>query len=93
MTSLARSIGIDFGTTNSVVALGGVDGEARMVDYPGADNTGSIFRSALCFWEDHGVSGGVAREAGPWAIAEFLEFPQGCGPACKRDPVSGVIGV
>lgn len=77
MTSLARSIGIDFGTTNSVVALGGVDGEARMVDYPGPDNTGSIFRSALCFWEDHGVSGGVAREAGPWAIAEFLEFPQG----------------
>lgn len=77
MTSQARSIGIDFGTTNSVVALGDVDGEARMVDYPAPGNTGAIFRSALCFWEDHNVPGGVAREAGPWAIAEFLEFPQG----------------
>ena len=77
MTLLARSIGIDFGTTNTVVALGGDDGEARMVDYPAPGNAGSIFRSALCFWEDHGVPGGVAREAGPWAIAEFLEFPQG----------------
>lgn len=77
MTSLAHSIGIDFGTTNSVVALGGVDGEATMVNYPAAGNTGSIFRSALCFWEDHDVPGGVAREAGPWAIAEFLEFPHG----------------
>lgn len=77
MTSLPRSIGIDFGTTNSVVALGGADGEAVMVDYPAPGGAGSIFRSALCFWEDHGVPGGVAREAGPWAIAEFLEFPQG----------------
>ena len=77
MTSLAHPIGIDFGTTNSVVALGGVDGEASMVNYPAAGNTGSIFRSALCFWEDHDVPGGVAREAGPWAIAEFLEFPHG----------------
>ncbi|GLV26939.1 Hsp70 family protein [Sphingobium sp. Cam5-1] len=77
MTSLARSIGIDFGTTNSVVAVGGGNGDATMVDYPAPGNAGSIFRSALCFWEDHGVPGGVAREAGPWAIAEFLEFPQG----------------
>ncbi len=76
MTSLARSVGIDFGTTNSVVALG-FDGEAAMVDYPAPGNNGSIFRSALCFWEDDAAAGGVAKEAGPWAIAEFLEFPQG----------------
>ncbi|MCK0530359.1 Hsp70 family protein [Sphingobium agri] len=77
MISLARSAGIDFGTTNSVVALGGVDGEATMVGYPAPGNSGSIFRSALCFWEDDAAAGGVAKEAGPWAIAEFLEFPQG----------------
>jgi hypothetical chaperone protein len=76
MTSLAQSVGIDFGTTNSVVALGG-NGEARMVDYTAPGNTGSIFRSALCFWEDDSVPGGIAEEAGPWAIAEFLEYPQG----------------
>lgn len=77
MTSLARSIGIDFGTTNSVVALGGAEGEATLVDYPQPGGGGYIFRSALCFWEDSDVPGGIAREAGPWAIAEFLEFPEG----------------
>ncbi|UZW57848.1 Hsp70 family protein (plasmid) [Sphingobium sp. JS3065] len=77
MTSPARSIGIDFGTTNSVVALGDADGGARLVDYPTFGNAGPIFRSALCFWEDNGVPGSIAREAGPWAIAEFLDFPQG----------------
>ena len=77
MTSPARSVGIDFGTTNSVVALGGADGEATLVEYPVSDGPSSIFRSALCFWEDDAVPGGVAKEAGPWAIAEFLDFPQG----------------
>ena len=77
MTALARSIGIDFGTTNSVVALGGPAGEARLVDHAAPGGSGSIFRSALCFWEEPGAPGGIAREAGPWAIAEFLDFPQG----------------
>lgn len=71
------SIGIDFGTTNSVVALGSPGGDASMVDFAAPDGSASIFRSALCFWEDHAVPGGIAREAGPWAIAEFLEYPQG----------------
>jgi len=72
-----RSIGIDFGTTNSVVALGSPGGDAPTVDFAAPDGSASIFRSALCFWEDHAVPGGIAREAGPWAIAEFLEYPQG----------------
>jgi len=32
----------------------------------------------VSFWEDEGASGGVAAEAGPWAIAEYSEYPQGC---------------
>ncbi|KQM18686.1 Hsp70 family protein [Novosphingobium sp. Leaf2] len=72
-----RSAGIDFGTTNSVVALGDGDGAARMVDFAAPDGTGSVFRSALCFWQDDGPRGALAHEAGPWAIAEFLDFPQG----------------
>lgn len=77
MTAPARSIGIDFGTTNSVVAMGDVNGEATLVDYAAPGGTSPIFRSALCFWEEDDVPGGIAREAGPWAIAEFLDFPQG----------------
>lgn len=73
----AGSIGIDFGTTNSVVARTAPDGESRLVDFAAPDGTGSVFRSALCFWQDESVRGGIAHEAGPWAIAEFLEFPQG----------------
>lgn len=77
MTAPARSIGIDFGTTNSVVAMGDTDGEATLVDYAAPGGVSPIFRSALCFWEEDDVPGGIAREAGPWAIAEFLDFPQG----------------
>lgn len=77
MASPARSIGIDFGTTNSVVALGHADGDAALVDYAAPGGFSPIFRSALCFWEEDGAPGGIAREAGPWAIAEFLEYPGG----------------
>jgi len=77
MTSPARSIGIDFGTTNSVVALGAAAGEAKLVDFASPSGTSPIFRSALCFWEEDGAPQGIAREAGPWAIAEFLEYPAG----------------
>jgi hypothetical chaperone protein len=73
----ARALGLDFGTTNSVAAIAR-DGQSNLVDFVGAQATGAVFRSALCFWPEDGVSGGLAREAGPWAIAEYLDFPQGC---------------
>ena len=72
MTSRAPSIGFDFGTTNSVAAIAR-DGVSELVEIAGPDGADPVFRSALCFWEDAGVK--VA--GGPWAIAEYLEFPQG----------------
>lgn len=73
-----RSAGIDFGTTNSVIALADGAGDARLVDFATPDGAAaSVFRSALCFWQDDAMRGGLAHEAGPWAIAEFLDFPQG----------------
>ena len=75
MNSAARTLGLDFGTTNSVVALAGGD-QSDLVDFAGPEATGAIFRSALCFWHDSGVKGGMAHEAGPWAIAEYLEYPE-----------------
>ncbi|WP_341209872.1 Hsp70 family protein [uncultured Sphingomonas sp.] len=71
---MARALGLDFGTTNTVVALA-EDGEARLVEFTGKKATGAVFRSALCFWEDEQGWNGVASEAGPWAIAEYLEAP------------------
>jgi hypothetical chaperone protein len=78
----ACALGLDFGTTNSVVALArprAADGvpQAQMVDFAAPGGPSSVFRSALCFWQDEGVRGGLAHEAGPWAIAEFLDYPQG----------------
>ena len=72
-----RAAGIDFGTTNSVVACSSGQGQVDLIDFAGPDGTGSVFRSALCFWQDEAVRGGLAHEAGPWAIREFLEFPEG----------------
>ena len=68
------ALGLDFGTTNSVVALADGGGATEMVAFVGDHAAGEVFRSALCFWHDD-VPGGVAHEAGPWAIAEYLEWP------------------
>ena len=73
----AAAIGLDFGTTNSVVALASA-GETRLVTFAGPDGGDAVFRSALCFWQDGDVRGGMAAEAGPWAIAEYLDYPQAC---------------
>ncbi len=65
-------LGIDFGTTNSVVARA-EDGESHLVPLKAPKGEDPVFRSALCFWEDDGIE----VEAGPWAIAEYLDFPGG----------------
>lgn len=76
MTKVSRSLGLDFGTTNSVAALAtGEMSDMVLLDAPTGRE--AVFRSALCFWEDEGVRGGIASEAGPWAIAEYLEYPEG----------------
>jgi hypothetical chaperone protein len=76
--SSPRAIGLDFGTTNTVVAFAQRGDDARLVEFAGPAATTDVFRSALCFWEDDAASSGVAVEAGPWAIAEYLSWPQGC---------------
>ncbi|GAA0452038.1 MULTISPECIES: Hsp70 family protein [Sphingomonas] len=70
------ALGLDFGTTNSVAALAR-GGAADLVLLDAPDGPDAVFRSALCFWQDDAVPGGVASEAGPWAIAEYLEYPEG----------------
>lgn len=70
-----RSLGLDFGTTNSVVALGR-DGASGLVAFNAPTGRQPVFRSALCFWHEDGAKGGLAHEAGPWAIAEYLDYPE-----------------
>jgi hypothetical chaperone protein len=60
-----RSIGIDFGTTNSVVACATGNDPADLVEFAAPNGADSVFRSALCFWQDETARGGLAHEAGP----------------------------
>lgn len=76
-SSSVPAVGIDFGTTNSVVARASAGGHVDLVPFAAPDQTSAVFRSALCFWQDDALRGGLGHEAGPWAIAEFLADPQG----------------
>jgi len=74
-SATATALGLDFGTTNTVVAEADGRGGSRLVEFVGEEAAGAVFRSALCFWEEEGGWNGVAHEAGPWAVAEYLRSP------------------
>jgi hypothetical chaperone protein len=72
------SVGIDFGTSNTVVALATPDGAVRAVPVPHERFGGHVFMSVLCFRdEETGRARATQVEGGPWAIERFLE---GFGP-------------
>ena len=62
-------IGVDFGTTNSVVAVLQPDGAVRTLQAPGLD----VFRTVLCFWAKRGA---LRHAAGPGAVAAYLDDPE-----------------
>lgn len=70
--SPAVSIGIDFGTSNTVVALATDDRHVEAIRFEHGGARHSVYVSALCFWEDRPGAGAQA-EGGPWAIEQFLE--------------------
>jgi hypothetical chaperone protein len=68
------ALGIDFGTTNSSVALAGDDGRVRLAAFPSADGATESFRSVL--YLEQLKTGGVKRLhslSGPRAIERYLE--------------------
>jgi hypothetical chaperone protein len=68
------SIGIDFGTTNTVIAVAGPDGQASALQFTHDGIVHRTYNSALCFWEEtQGASRHLAVEGGPWAAEQFLE--------------------
>jgi len=69
---MVQAIGIDFGTTNSVVALLHADGSVTTQRYA----TGDVFRSVLCFWTEETAARRVLHHAaGPQAIDAYLDDP------------------
>ena len=76
--TIGPTIGIDFGTTNTVVSMTHGDGPATLVRFPAAGGDIFAFRSALSFHAVMGVGGRpneLVTEAGPWAIEAYVEDP------------------
>ena len=68
------SIGIDFGTTNTVIALAGPDGQASALQFNHAGIVHRTYNTALCFWEEtQGAGAKLSVAGGPWAIEQFLQ--------------------
>lgn len=59
------AIGIDFGTTNSVVALAGADGSVMTRSFATKQGAVDAYRSALMFWRE----GRPPRPASPMSAA------------------------
>ncbi|CAM5764607.1 molecular chaperone DnaK [Labrys miyagiensis] len=68
------SIGIDFGTSNTVVSFADKDGRAEALSFDHDGQTLHGYVTALCFW-DEGPGGSLTTrvEGGPWAIDQFLD--------------------
>src|SRR5579875_143998 len=67
-------IGIDFGTTNSVLTLLDPEGRPHAARFSLGAESFDVFRSVLCYWQEHdGARIMDHHEAGPWAIRAYLE--------------------
>jgi hypothetical chaperone protein len=69
-----RSLGLDFGTTNTVLSWAHPHRPAEPVVFHFLTSLLFSFRSALCFRDDGDEhQPHVVTEAGPWAIQQFIE--------------------
>ena len=72
-------IGLDFGTTNSAIAIAGAGKEAVLATFADGPNTTTSFRSILYFpHQDRESTVKAETKAGPEAINSYLdaEWPQ-----------------
>ncbi|MGH9596938.1 MAG: Hsp70 family protein [Edaphobacter sp.] len=68
------SLGIDFGTTNSSIALAGADGMVELVSFPTATVVTESFRSVLYLEQrKHAGHSQIKGFTGPAAIEQYLE--------------------
>ena len=74
-----RSLGLDFGTTNTVLSWAHPHAPADPVVFKYLTSRLFSFRSALCFWNEGDEDNPRVRsEAGPWAIERFIELAGDC---------------
>lgn len=71
-----RALGLDFGTTNTVLAMADASGVARSILFDAGEGPRPTARTALTFSAESRVGAGKGVEAGPWAIRKYLEAPE-----------------
>jgi hypothetical chaperone protein len=71
-----KLIGVDFGTTNSVVAILQPDGTVQTQQYAVGQAELDVFRTVLCFWNEE-ARGRIIQHhaAGPFAVQAYLDDP------------------
>ena len=69
------SLGIDFGTTNTVLALADAEGAARLVTFAAPEGELFAFRSCISFYAPAEAPQDRQIAAGPWAIDAYVEDP------------------
>ncbi len=73
---MTRLIGIDFGTTNSVVSVLGANGGTQTARFALGAAEFDVFRTVLSFWrEEAGGRSSLHHAAGPHAIEAYLDDP------------------
>lgn len=70
-----RALGIDFGTTNSALAIAGDDGVPQLAQFADGGGTTDTFRSILYFspWSMRGAQAADTIVAGPEAIRRYRD--------------------
>jgi hypothetical chaperone protein len=68
-----RAVGLDFGTTNSALAVASPEGAIELARFKAVESSSATFRSILYFDPDNAGPGGMPRAiAGPQAIEAYL---------------------
>src|ERR1700693_1350179 len=71
---MARTVGLDFGTSNSTLAVRDGDAAPLLASFHGADAPAPPFRSVLFFDADeHGPNTAARPAAGAEAISRYLD--------------------
>ena len=76
---MARALGLDFGTTNTVLALATGGSETRSMHFESSVGVTDTMRTALSFMKDPQVGAQALKvEAGQAAIRQFIDNPGDC---------------
>lgn len=78
--ALGSRVGLDFGTSNSAIAVADANGEIRLGRYPTNAGLTETFRSVLFYHPDRrGPAGELVALGGPQGIEQYLETDDGQG--------------